>query len=379
VQVSDVTLEGVDAGTQDGRRRAAEAAVILLATFSAVAVLWLCRDVFVPLTISIVVAAVLRPVVRRLQRLRVPAPAASAAVVIATLLLVAVVLAALEQPVRALSSEVPKNVEVVRGKLGSLAARVRGAALGRGSETPAGAASQPAPRAGAATQPAADSAPRDGATPQPPAGALGRAFSLTTSLLAEIVEEILLVFFLLAAGDAWLEKMSRIARSRERAERWRTIAGEMHDVVARYLLVTLLINLCQAVIIGLALWALGVPSPFLWGALTFVAEFIPYLGGMAMIGLLLLVGLSGNQGLLHALLPPAIYLVVTTLQNNLVSPVAYGRGLRLNPTMILVGVMFWWLAWGVAGAFLAVPILASLRVIGARRPSLAPMAVLLEE
>jgi predicted PurR-regulated permease PerM len=378
VEVSDATLD-VETGTHGGRRRAAEAAVILLGIFAAIAVLWLCRDVFVPLTISIVVAAVLRPVVRRLQQLHVPAPAGAAAVVIATLLLVAVVFAALEQPLRELSREVPKNVTVVRGKLDSLAARVRGAALGRGGPIGAGAASRPATRAPAVSQPAADSAPGGGTTPQPPAGALGRAFNLTTSLLAEIVEEILLVFFLLAAGDAWLEKMSRIARSRERAERWRAIAGEMHDVVARYLLVTLLINLGQAVVIGLALWALGVPSPFLWGALTFVAEFIPYLGGMAMIGLLLLVGLSGNQGLLHALLPPAIYLVVTTLQNNLVSPVAYGRGLRLNPTMILVGVMFWWMAWGVAGAFLAVPILASLRVIGARRPSLTPVAVLLEE
>jgi predicted PurR-regulated permease PerM len=208
---------------------------------------------------------------------------------------------------------------------------------------------------------------------------LGRIFRLTSSLVAEVVEEVLLVFFVLAAGDQWLRKLSGIARSAARAERWRSIAGEMHDVVARYLLVTLLINLGQAVIIGLAVWALGVPSPFLWGALTFIAEWIPYLGGMAMIGLLLLVGFSGSQGVLHALLPPATYLVVTTLQNNLVSPIAYGRGLRLNPTMILVGVMFWWMVWGVAGAFLAVPILASLRVLGARLPSLAPAAVLLEE
>lgn len=367
--MSDASLHGAEMEIGGGRQRAAEGAVIVLATFSALAVLWVCRELFVPLAISIVVATVLRPAVRRLERLRFPAPAAAATVVIATILLVAAVLVGLEEPLRELSREVPRNVTVVRGKVNSFVARVRGPAAPRRPATTS---------AGTAPAPTADSTSQGGMAGPPP-GIIGRAFSLTTSLLAEIVEEILLVFFLLAAGDEWLRKLSRIARSPERAERWRAVAGEMHDVVARYLVVTLLINLGQAVIIGLALWALGVPSPMLWGALTFVAEFVPYLGGMAMIGLLVLVGVSGSQGLLHALLPPATYLVVTTLQNNLVSPLAYGRGLRLNPTMILVGVMFWWMAWGVAGAFLAVPILASLRVLGARRSALAPMAVLLEE
>ena len=362
---------GPETGTESGgrRRRAAEMSVIALAIFAGVGALWACRDLFVPLALSIVVAAVLRPVVRRLERLRIPAPTAAAAVVLATILLLVAIGVALEQPLRDLARDVPQNVTIVRGKLDSLATRLRGVTLGRGA---GGAA------IGAKAAPA-DSASKGVAPLTPPPGALGRAFSVTTGLLTEIVEEVLLVLFLLAAGDQWLRKLSRIARSPERGERWRSIAGEMHDVVARYLVVTLLINLGQAVIIGLAVWALGLPAPFLWGALTFVAEFIPFLGGMAMIGLLLLVGFSGNQGLLHALLPPGTYLVVSTLQNNLVSPIAYGRGLRLNPTMILVGVMFWWMTWGVAGAFLAVPILASLRVLGARVPSLTPLAVLLEE
>jgi predicted PurR-regulated permease PerM len=208
---------------------------------------------------------------------------------------------------------------------------------------------------------------------------VSRAFGITTSLLAEIVEEVLLVFFLLAAGNAWMTKLARMARSPERSRLWPRIAGEIHDVVSRYLFVSLLINVGQAVVIGLAAWALGLPTPFLWGVLTFVAEWVPYLGGLAMIGLLLVVGLATEQSVARALLAPLVYLVVTTLQNNLVSPVAYGRGLRLNPTAILIAVMLWWLLWGVAGAFLAVPILASLRVLASRLPALEPIAVLLEE
>ena len=68
--------------------------------------------------------------------------------------------------------------------------------------------------------------------------------------------------------------------------------------------------------------------------------------------LLTLAGLATFDGIGQALLPPAVYLTISTLQNNLVSPVAYGRRLRLNPVAILIGVLFWYYLWGVAGAFL---------------------------
>jgi predicted PurR-regulated permease PerM len=73
----------------------------------------------------------------------------------------------------------------------------------------------------------------------------------------------------------------------------------------------------------------------LWGILTFFLEFIPYLGGASMLILLTLAGLASFDRIGQVLLPPLVYLAVTTLQNNPVSPVAYG--LRLNP----VAVRFW--------------------------------------
>lgn len=77
--------------------------------------------------------------------------------------------------------------------------------------------------------------------------------------------------------------------------------------------------------------------------------------------------------------PTGAYLLITTLQNNLLSPAAYGRSLRLNPTAILAGVMFWGLVWGIAGVFLAVPLLAAMRVVAERRDALAPVAVFLAD
>ena len=111
------------------------------------------------------------------------------------------------------------------------------------------------------------------------------------------------------------------------------------------------------------------PTPILWGLFTFVLEFIPYLGATVMIALLAVTAFTRFDGLGHILLAPASYLVITTLQNNVVSPIAYGKGLKLNPVAVLVGVIFWWVIWGTPGAFIAVPILATIKILADRSES----------
>lgn len=394
------------------RARVTEASLVVLATVGLIYALVFARDVLVPFLLAIIFATVLRPAVRRLERVRVPAALASLTVVLVTLAILLGVMLSLERPLQTMAADVPRSVATARAKLNELSSRLRrltGTGGAAGASAPArpdtthpgradtgGASSIPsggvtgargdsgsAPNAGAATGEAAAGGEKIG-SPGPDGGGgpltmIARALGVTTALLLELVEEILLLYFLLAAGDGWLNKLKQIARSPERQQRWMAIAGEMHDVVARYLLVNVLINAGQGILIGLAAWWLGLPSPPLWAALTFVAEFFPYLGGLTMLGLLFVAGVSRDQGFAHAVLGPAIYLVVTTLQNNLVSPMAYGKGLRLNPTVILVGVMFWWLLWGIAGAFLAVPLLAAMRVLGKHVKAMEPVAVLLEE
>ena len=154
---------------------------------------------------------------------------------------------------------------------------------------------------------------------------------------------------------------------------------EIRHIVLRYLFVNVLINAAQGILVALIVWPLGYPSPIVWGIATFIAEFIPYFGGAAMIGLLFLTGLAHGHGLAQAIAAPTAYLVITTLQNNLVSPAAYGRSLQLNPTAILAGVMFWGVVWGISGLFLAVPLLAAMRIIAEHTDALAPAAVFLRD
>jgi predicted PurR-regulated permease PerM len=206
-----------------------------------------------------------------------------------------------------------------------------------------------------------------------------RAFGITASALFALVEILLLAFFVLGAGDLWKKKLRESIRADEKRRVVLDTVGEIRHVVLRYLVVNVIINAGQAVVVWLVVWALGYPSPILWGILTFIAEFVPFFGGAAMVALLLLTGISQARGVGHAVLAPAAYLVITTLQNNLVSPVAYGRGLKLNPTAILVGVIFWGAVWGIAGVFLAVPLLAAMRIIAERSDEYRPLAVFLAD
>ena len=377
--MSDTDLRDMQSAAPDRRRSAADTSIIVLAVIAGSIALSLGQVVFAPLALAIVLACALGPLVRRLERLGVPTVGSAAIVVLSSIALVLLLGTLLERPVRDMAADAPQSMAKARAKLDAITAKVRGIS---------GAPTQPPPtsRADSATgkKPASPSASTPGATTSPPGAAtpprsiLGRVFGVTTSVVTEMVEVVLLVLFILAAGRNWMAKLTHMAPTPRQKQLWPEIAREMNDVVWRYLFVTMLINLGQGLLIMLATWAVGLPAPLLWGVLTFVAEWVPYLGGLTMIVLLLVVGLA-TQSFAHALLAPIIYLAVTTLQNNLVSPIAYGKGLRLNPTAILVAVMLWYLLWGTLGAFLAVPILASLRVLASRVKSLEPLAVLVED
>jgi len=369
-----------DANGRDAQRTPSSARYamplwILAAITSAIA-LSLGSRFFVPLTLGLFLAAVLHPVVSVLRRLHVPQALGAALAVLGALVVLALAVIVVNAPIRAMRAEIPRTLMTLRGRLTSMGISLPGdAAPAQSSGRPQSAPTRPLKTDTSTT-------PRQGDAAQSPTSGIGqaitRAFGVTAEVIFALVEILLLAFFILAAGSAWREKL-RKASEPQRGERVLDAVTEIRRVILRYLFVNVVINAAQGALVAAVVWPLGYPAPMLWGVLTFIAEFIPYFGGAAMVGLLFLTGLAESHGFAHAFIAPAAYLVITTLQNNLVSPKAYGSSLRLNPTAILAGVMFWGLIWGVAGAFLAVPLLAALRIIAERRDGLAPVAVFLGE
>ncbi len=347
----------------------------VLAVVATLAACYFGRVVFMPIVLALMLTTVFRPIVHWLERARVPPPVSAPLLILGLLVIIAGAVRNLAPAVQGFATQLPQAVDQARDKLRTLPAPFNGLA----QAIPSLHAVAPAlsndstPRSTPAASPAqAQRSAATGNTATPDTGPLiGRVFGTATELLTGTLQTLLLLIFFLAGGSSWRKRMGRSRGAAAVAE----VGEEVQSCVAHYLRMTTLINIAQGAAVGLATWAIGFPAPVIWGVLTFVAEFFPYLGGITMVTLLTLVGFATTHGTGHALLGPILYLVITTVQNNVVSPVVYGRGLELNPAAILISVIIWWFVWGAAGAFLAVPILATLRIVCDRQGgALTPLA-----
>jgi predicted PurR-regulated permease PerM len=351
-----------------------------VATVAIIATLWAlhwAEAVLVPLALAVVLAIALRPLVRRLEGWRIPAPVGAAFAVLSGVGLLFVGGSILADPVREWSARVPGTIQAAAARIEPLRRRFDrfAAALTPSDHTTTESAPGNRPADSTAAAQASSSAGPSAGTIVPIAG---RIFGSSAKLLSGFVETILLLFFILAGGSRWRARLATSSGVESRAGALR-IAREVSHVISRFVGMMLLINLAQGIVIAVAMAVIGMPAPIMWGVLTVVAELAPYVGAATMITLLLLVGLAGPGHGIQPFIAPAIYLVVATIQTNVVGPLVYGQGLKLNPVAILLALMLWWFLWGVPGAFLAVPILAAAKVVCDRVPALSRAAAFMAD
>lgn len=180
---------------------------------------------------------------------------------------------------------------------------------------------------------------------------------LAPAVLAQIAIFLASLYFFVATRDHI--RMSVLSMCVTRRMRWRTahIFRDVEFKVSRFLLTVTMINLCVGTAVSLAMWAIGMPSPLLWGAMAAVLNYIPYVGQAIMIAVLLAVGLGTQTGLVEILLPVACYAGINFLEGQLFTPHFIGRSLTLNPFVIFLSITFWIWAWGPVGGLVAVPTL----------------------
>lgn len=141
--------------------------------------------------------------------------------------------------------------------------------------------------------------------------------------------------------------------------RWRAahIFRDVERLVSRYLLSITLINIGMGICVGLALWAIGVPSPALWGALAGLLNYVVYIGPAIMAAVLFAVGLADFDTFAGSLMPPLVYLTINLMEAQFVTPMVIGRTMTLNPFVVLLALAFWIWMWGPVGGFIAIPAL----------------------
>lgn len=185
----------------------------------------------------------------------------------------------------------------------------------------------------------------------------------TPSVLLEVLLTFLLAFFMIEARVRMRNRLLLDRASFGTSIKAARVMREVQDRVASYILTVSVINAGVGVIVTLGAWALGMEAPIMWGGLAALLNFLPYLGPLAMVGLLALFGLGTADTLLLGLLPAAIYLALHTIESNVITPAILGARFTMNPVLILIALSYFSWIWGVPGALLSVPILLTLTAV----------------
>jgi AI-2 transport protein TqsA len=214
---------------------------------------------------------------------------------------------------------------------------------------------------------------------------VGRFQQIATGLAAEAAHTvsdaalvgIYLLFLLLEAGR--VPGRIQAAFSRSGAEQILVVVANINSAMAGYLRVKVKASLVLAVPATAVLWAFGVKSAVLWGVLTFLLNFIPYLGSVIACAAPILLAILQTDSLTRPAVLALTLIGIHTLSAYFVEPAMTGKAVNLSPVVILVSLSFWWLCWGFTGMILAVPLTVLLKIILENIASTRPLARLLAE
>lgn len=336
------------------------ASLLTLALLASLYTLYFAKELLLPVTLALLFMLLLQAPMRLLTtRLRLPGPLAAALVILALFGCVGLMALAVSIPASDWIAKAPQTFAVLQEKLAFLKQPL--AAL---QKVLHGVEQVATPNSSQGGQPV---------TVQPGSGLLGEVFSGTTLTLSRTFTTIIILFFLLSAGDRLLrglvEVMPRFKEKRQVVE----IAAEIEQSVSAYLLTVTLMNLLVGAATGIAMWLCGLPNPLLWGVAAFLLNYIPILGPLAGVGMFFAAGLLSLEWPWQALLPPALYLLIHLLEGETITPMLLANRFTLNPVVVIVSLFFWHFIWGVPGAFLAVPLLATAKIVCDRIEPLRPL------
>lgn len=316
-------------------------------------------EFFMPVTIAMVIAIALVPVLEWLERRRVPSWLASLICVVTFLAAANVALAAIVVPAIEFFRRLPERIDRIQSNLAPvldlyaslekyLNRTLMHLATTRGHAAPTAAA--------------------------PPPGSLIELFATSApTVIVQVFFGILVVFFFLAG---WSRTRRRTITSRASFGGAMATARVIQDVVddvSAYLGTITVINLSLGAVVTFALWMLGMPYPLMWGGIVALFNYIPYFGPIVAALLLSVGGLMIFTDIWAALLPATIMVGCHLLEANAVTPFIVGHRLTISPVWILVSLSFWSWVWGTPGALLAVPLLIIIQtVVGAAgKPDIA--------
>ena len=186
-------------------------------------------------------------------------------------------------------------------------------------------------------------------------------FSMASSIVVAALIMLFVTFFIIKDGDKflpWLRKYTGNSTGWHVTELgariWKTLSGFIQAQAA--------VAMVDAVLIGLGLWVLQVPLALVIAVVTFFASFIPIIGAVTAGALAIIIALVSN-GLTNALLALALIIIVQQVEGNVLQPMLQSKAMGLHAAVVLLSVTVGSTLAGIVGAFLAVPVAATIAVV----------------
>ena len=343
------------------KRTRAVVPVAVVGTFllGLVAFLYFGKPFIMPVVLAILLTFLLKPIVRALADIRVPEPVGAVLVMALFFTAVSFATSGLVQPATQWLSKAPETISRVQGRFQHWFRRAERL-------------SQAATQVEDITKNASGQPPTPKVEVKQPAF-INTLFTYTKSFATGMIETVVLLFFMLAAGDLFMHKLVKVLPTLHDKKKAVEIASEVQHSLSTFLFTITMINAVFGLAVGLSAFLLGLPNPVLWGVLAGALNFIPYFGPIIGSVILLIVGFLTFDSPVRAILPSIVYITLHAVESNLITPMILGRRLTLNPLVIFLSIMFWTWLWGIPGALLSIPMLMMLKIFCDHFKPLAPI------
>jgi predicted PurR-regulated permease PerM len=311
-------------------------ALVSLLIITIVAVLYLARPFFLPITMAFIVGTMLSPAASLLERCRIPRALAAVLIVTAVGAGVAFMVGLIASPLMEWSSRLPEVGGILRDKL-----HVFDRPLALWQELQS--------MLGGSDSLAAFQMPKFEWV-QPTLEFLSPTFAEFLLFIAT------LILFIASWKDL---RRAMVMNFADRPARLRTlrILNEIEEHLGNYLLTVTMINVGVGIVTGIICAVTGMPNPAGLGALAATLNFIPIIGPVAMFVVLVVVGIIAFPTIAAGLIAPLAFAVMTFLEGHFITPMIVGRRLSLNALAVFMALAFWTWLWGPMGAFLSSPLL----------------------
>jgi predicted PurR-regulated permease PerM len=318
-----------------------------LFVIACMAVLYVSAPIVLPLILALVLKLLLQPLVRLLEEFHIPRAVGAILAVLLVLLAFGGAISMLAGPAAAWAGKLPEAIPKLKDSLRFLQAPI---------DTVQSMMKQVEAFAG-----------ESGSLPQGPevrpSSLLGAVLSGSATATSGLFTTLLILFYMLVSGETFLRRMVEILpRFRDKRQAVELSLHIERDVSA-YLLTVSCINAIVGIATGCVMWACGVANPVLWGTVAFVLNFVPILGAMVGLVIFLMASILSLGVSWWALLPVGLYFGIHILEGEFATPMLLARRFTINPVALILALIFWYWMWGVAGAILAVPLLAIIKIV----------------